>query len=216
VSGATGRKPGAHDTDHQGPDRIGREIATVSGDLRSDRELVAAVVAGDMQTLGEIYRRYGRLVLSVVARKLGPRDAADIEDLAHDVLLTFADRASGCREPDKLKSYLCGIAHFKAREVVRNRSWRQRLLERFSSRTHALDPYGPLLARDELIQALSRLPENQREALILFEVEGLPVTEVAEILGVAVNTVWTRIHRARQTLLKAVQADLAHSHGGEP
>jgi RNA polymerase sigma-70 factor (ECF subfamily) len=54
--------------------------------------------------------------------------------------------------------------------------------------------------RQYLSQLLGQLPPERRLALVMFEIEGRGVAEIAEVCGCAVNTVWTRIHRARVQL----------------
>jgi RNA polymerase sigma-70 factor (ECF subfamily) len=48
--------------------------------------------------------------------------------------------------------------------------------------------------------ALAGLPELQREALVLSEIEGLPAKEIAELLGAPAATIWRRVHDARKSL----------------
>ena len=65
---------------------------------------------------------------------------------------------------------------------------------------------------DRLKQAIDELPEHYREVLLLWAVEGLKYREVADVLGVALGTVMSRLHRARSTLSESL-ADLAKEHG---
>ena len=69
-----------------------------------------------------------------------------------------------------------------------------------NTRPTAHDARPQLAARSDLARALGRLSEPKRVALLLTEVEGLSCPEVAELLGVPVGTVWTRLHAARREL----------------
>ncbi|MET0967843.1 MAG: sigma-70 family RNA polymerase sigma factor, partial [Tardiphaga sp.] len=59
----------------------------------------------------------------------------------------------------------------------------------------------------ELLAALARLPEEQRSVLLLATVEGLSYAETADVLGVPVGTVMSRLSRARERLLREMDAD---------
>ena len=66
------------------------------------------------------------------------------------------------------------------------------------------------MTHDSLEKALARLPEAQRQVLLLHTVEGMGDDEIAGALGIAVKTVSTRLHRARATLYEHL-----HGDGGE-
>jgi len=68
---------------------------------------------------------------------------------------------------------------------------------------------------DRLKKAIDELPDHYREALLLWAVEGLKYREIAEVLGVALGTVMSRLYRARG-ILTARLADYAHEHGITP
>jgi RNA polymerase sigma-70 factor (ECF subfamily) len=61
--------------------------------------------------------------------------------------------------------------------------------------------------RQLLRRLLDRLAPERRMALVLHEIEGLPVGEIAELSGCAENTVWTRIHRARGELERMAEQE---------
>ncbi len=65
---------------------------------------------------------------------------------------------------------------------------------------------------DRLKHAIAELPEHYREVLLLWAVEGLKYREIADVLGVALGTVMSRLYRARQTLSGQL-AELAAEHG---
>jgi RNA polymerase sigma-70 factor (ECF subfamily) len=65
---------------------------------------------------------------------------------------------------------------------------------------------------DRLKHAIAELPEHYREVLLLWAVEGLKYREIAEVLGVALGTVMSRLYRARKTLSGDL-AELAAEHG---
>jgi RNA polymerase sigma-70 factor (ECF subfamily) len=99
--------------------------------------------------------------------------------------------------------------------AVRLLQQRSRAASRFLAVASALrvvrpgadDSRARLAAKSDLERALLRLSEPKRVALLLTEVEGFSGPEVAELLGVPVGTVWTRLHAARKELRELLGAD---------
>lgn len=130
---------------------------------------------------------------------------ADIEDVAQDVFLVVRRRL-----PDFDGHNVPGwIYRITARQARQHR--RRRWVQTFFSRHHALDiddlPWNgssaiSLLETREkqllLERLVGKLSEKRRVAFWLFEVEGYAGEEIAEILDVPLNTVWTRLHHARK------------------
>jgi RNA polymerase sigma-70 factor, ECF subfamily len=130
---------------------------------------------------------------------------ADIEDLAQDVFLVVRRRL-----PDfdgrNIAGWLHRIAH---RQVIqhRRRKWLRRVMR--SNAPSAVDtlPADTILAdarlalkeKQQLLEnLLSRMSEKRRIVFVLFEVEGYSGEEIADILDVPVNTIWTRLFHARK------------------
>jgi len=68
------------------------------------------------------------------------------------------------------------------------------------------------IAADEVVRAVERLPELHREVVLLVDVEGFSYKDAAQVLGVPIGTVMSRLHRARQQLQKSLQ-DYARESG---
>ena len=99
----------------------------------------------------------------------------------------------------------------------RRRSWRQTQLDQEAAERTLVatdDPSSPL-ALDELRQALTMLPSEQREALILVGAGGFAYEEAAEICGCAVGTVKSRVSRARRAL-QGILEEGAYDRDGKP
>lgn len=135
-------------------------------------------------------------------RSLGvPRDLVD--DAAQEVFLVAARKFSAVI-PGAEKSYLLGAAVFVARRI-RRKLGREELasdpddgsLDLPSFETPE-DSLGQKEQRDVLIQLLDGLPEEMRTVFVLFEIEGQSTSEIAELLGVPMNTVSSRLRRARE------------------
>jgi RNA polymerase sigma-70 factor (ECF subfamily) len=155
------------------------------------------------------------MVFSLALHLLGDRDEA--LDLSQEVFLRVFRTISGFRGQSALRTWIYRIVVNQARN--RQRWWRRRHRAEQVSLDDHLQQFGEmanhadvlpdrLLASKEtaarIWQALSRLPFDQRTALILREVDGLRYEEIAFSLNVAVGTVKSRLTRARQ----ALRADL--------
>lgn len=177
-------------------------------DEQTDAELMRRLAEGRVETLEEVYVRYGRMVHSVLCRHGPGLSAADVDDLGQEVMVTLLETAPNCRDASKLRSWLCGIAVRKARDLAHQRRGRWFLLERFwHPDTVDTSSHQRVEARNCVEKALQSLPEAQRQALLLQAVEGFTGDEIAEILGVQPKTIWTRLHRARQAILRAEEED---------
>jgi RNA polymerase sigma-70 factor (ECF subfamily) len=177
--------------------------------------LVERCTAGDEDACADLVSIHQRMVYSLALHLLGDRDEA--LDLSQEVFLRVFRTLSSFRGQSALRTWIYRIVVNQARN--RQRWWRRRHRSEQVSLDQHLQQYGDmqstgdvlpdrLLASketaDRIWQALSRLPFDQRTALILREVDGLRYEEIAFSLGVAVGTVKSRLTRARQ----ALRADL--------
>ena len=191
--------------------------------MRDDeRPLVARLRAGEQEAYREIVDAYRDRIITVVARVAGP--GADAEDLAQDAFLkAFAalDRFDG---RSALFTWIYRIAVNTARDWVDYRRRRPvvPLEGTFGGPSEPVDqgiPPGELAERDELRaavrEAVERLAEPFRTTLILREMEGHSYEEVAEILGVSIGTVESRLFRAR-VKLRALLEQQGVRPGGAP
>jgi RNA polymerase sigma-70 factor (ECF subfamily) len=190
-----------------------------SADTRSDTDLLAAHAAGDSDAFGEIVRRHRDRLWAVALRTLGDREEA--ADAVQDALVS-ALRASGPR-PDSAAS--SSGAGFRGESAVT--TWLHRIvvnacLDRVRRKaSRPADPLpdydvpdrrpDPLAARElalDLEAALATLPAEQRAALVLVDMYGYPVDDVAVILDCAVGTVKSRCARGRARLVPLLRPDL--------
>ena len=158
-----------------------------------------------------LYREHARAVARWVVR-LAPN--LDMDDVVQEVFLVAHRRLGSLYPGVQPRTWLFGITS----RVVRSQRRKQKLL-RWLRRTgdQAMDalPFaGPspveALEQQQAVRlayrALDGLRENHRQAFILFELEGLTVIEVAELLGVKVPTAKVWLHRARLRFVKALSA----------
>lgn len=157
--------------------------------------------------LAEIYRAHAADVSRWVRRLQGPH--ADVEDVLQDVFVIAHRRLAEFRGDSKITTWLYTITV----RVVQERRRRDRLLrwlrlDRLVSLRRP-NPPTPLemvehrRAAEVTYALLDKLPEAERTALILFEIEGCSGEEIASITGETTAAIWVRLHRARTRFRKA-------------
>jgi RNA polymerase sigma-70 factor (ECF subfamily) len=167
----------------------------------SDEELILKLQRGDAHALGPLYQRYRGVVNAVVQRQAGLLGQAEAEDVCHDVFLTLMEIASRYRAGTSVRAWLCGIAAQKARRVRQRRWIRDGLLGRFMRpRQVPWTAAQPAEQRVEVEKLLQQLPAGLRDVVVLSLVEQLDTEDIAAALDISVNTVWTRLHRARERI----------------
>ena len=143
-------------------------------------------------------------------------DAAAADDLAQDAVMKAWDARSSYQMGTNMKAWTFMILRNQFYSEKR-RSWRQTQLDQEAAERTLVatdDPSSPL-ALDELRQALTMLPSEQREALILVGAGGFAYEEAAEICGCAVGTVKSRVSRARRAL-QGILEEGAYDRDGKP
>lgn len=145
-------------------------------------------------------------------RALGARPS-DVPDIVQDVFLVAYRRLPDF-EDDNVAGWLYQITRRKVRDY-RRLSWIKHIFtaKTLSTFKHSLtlgpDPLKQLESheRTELLERiLDTLPDEQRAAFVLFELEGLSGAAIAQLQQVPLNTVWGRIYKARQKLHSQLQA----------
>jgi RNA polymerase sigma-70 factor (ECF subfamily) len=158
--------------------------------------------------LAQIYRDHAADVSRWAQRLLGP--GGDVDDVLHEVFLVAHRRLGEFRGEARITTWLYAITV----RVVQDRRRKERVRRWFRlSRRHedASAPSTPLQvlegrrAAELTYKILDTLPEADRSALILFELEGLTGEQIAAITGDALGTIWVRLHRARSRFRKAFE-----------
>jgi RNA polymerase sigma-70 factor, ECF subfamily len=150
---------------------------------------------GQIEPLIPAMRRYARSLL---------HDRAAADDLVQDCL----ERAVGHwsqRKDDSPRAWIFTIVHNLAMTRLRRAASRPRhiAIEDAREEIFARAPsQEDGLRYRELLEALDRLPEEQKSVLLLATVEGLSYAETAGVLGIPLGTVMSRLSRARERLLK--------------
>lgn len=172
-----------------------------------DEVLLARHLDGDPDAFAELVTRHQRRVYAVCLRLLG--DVDDAQDATQDAFIAALRRAGTFQGEAAFSTWLYRVAVNAAIDLGRRRS-RQRttLLEPDDHRAGALPDPGDAVSTSVTVQAaLARLPEDARAAIVLCDLLRLPYAEVADILGVAVGTVKSRVFRARMSMARDLQAE---------
>lgn len=172
---------------------------------RSDAELLAAHVAGEGQAFAELVARHRERLWAVALRTLHNRE--DAADAVQDALVSAYRRAGSYRGEAAVTTWLHRIVVNACLDRVRRQAARPTvaLPERESADRH--DDHASTEVALDVHAALAQIPEHQRQALVLVDMHGLPVSEAAQVLGVPEGTVKSRCARGRAALLPLLRAD---------
>lgn len=182
----------------------------------TELELFAAARGGDRAALRALLERHGAKVYRFGLRMC--RDAQDAEDVAQETLFALARGVQGLRGDASPSTWLYTVARSFCLKKRRLRAGApspsaladDALVARLAD--PGKDPAEALEGRElerAVERALGRLEPAAREVLVLRDVDGLSAAETAEVLGLTVQAVKSRLHRARA----AVRADVAGALG---
>jgi RNA polymerase sigma-70 factor (ECF subfamily) len=168
-----------------------------------------------------VFREYAPRIFNLARRMLG--NDADAEDVTQDVLLQVVRKLDTFRGDSQIATWLhrvtvnAALAHRQKRANRQKREGGEAtddLLDQAgpgwsgaAAKRWNVSPDEPVLAAEqaELIdKAIAQLPEPFRDVYVLADVEGLPNAEIAEILGLSVAAVKSRLHRARLRMRDAL------------
>lgn len=200
------------------------DLASAIGIRAEEQGFIAELKAGSEQAFALLLMQYGNPIYSLIARSL--RDPADAADVTQEVFVKVFRNISQFQGDSSLRTWIYRIA---LHEASNQRRWWSRHkqheltidapLESDDGETFCLadalatadaSPYE-CAARAQLAQrvvsALHNLPEAFREVVILREIEGFGYEEIAEMLGVNLGTVKSRLTRGRATLREVLRED---------
>lgn len=167
---------------------------------REEPELVELVQAGDGPAFDELVRRYLDRGYAVALSILG--NEQDAEDAVQTAFLRGLERIDQLRAGSPFGPWFYSVLRSTALNLRRRESLRSHD-EIPASAAGGPDPARDLsrtLTREKLLAALEALPEQQRSAVMLYDLEGYSHQEVADVLGVAVGTSRAHVHHGRRAL----------------
>lgn len=166
-----------------------------------DAELLARVVKGDHDAFNEVMRLHEDRVFSVCLRIMGHREQA--LDATQDTFLTVFRKAHQFKGKSAVGTWIYRIAVNTCYDQIRKAKRRPS-----QPMPDYYDPADPSAESDvesaglrpDIRKALQSLPREFRAAIVLSDMEGMSLPETAEVLGVPLGTVKSRVFRARRLL----------------
>jgi RNA polymerase sigma-70 factor (ECF subfamily) len=175
-------------------------------DTRSDGQLVAAVVGGDVDSYAPLVHRYRDRYIRFAVRMVGSPDEA--EDVLQSAFVRAYRGLARCAEPDRFATWLYRIVVNECRTYVTRRARRERRFVYDESRLE-LTPSGDSADaeswREEIGRALEQLPVDQREAFVLKHVEDMSYDQMEEITGASTSALKMRVKRACERLRELLE-----------
>ena len=172
----------------------------------SDYALAQRAAQGDIEAFEELFRLHRRLVYGLCLRMT--QDVAEAEDVTQEVFVLLFRKIGGFRGEASFTTWLHRLTVNQVLMRFRkNKARREEVLEEEDIRPHeSVRPNTPrasqLIDRITLESAIAQLPPGYRAAFILHDIEGYEHEEVARLLGCAVGTSKSQLHKARTKLRK--------------
>jgi RNA polymerase sigma-70 factor (ECF subfamily) len=189
-------------------------------------DLLRRAQDGDEAAFGVIMVKLDGPVRRFVRRLIGSHDAED--DIVQDVFIALYRNLDSVDATRGLKPYVFRSVRNRSYDELRKQGrYQVYSLDADSTETYATfdtlaDSHeGPeevahwLMIQLEVREAMDRLPENQRQALILFAEEGLSYAEIAEAMNTSVGTIKSRLFHAKKTLRRLVRPDVLEALDAE-
>jgi RNA polymerase sigma-70 factor (ECF subfamily) len=175
-----------------------------TGRLQSDGALVERARSGDAQAFRILYERHSEVAARAAARILG--DGGQVEDVVQE---TFIKAHGALDRFDTSRPFAPWVARIARNAAVSRLRKRRDAIDLAQVRhLRGVDEWERLAARERLAAfraALARLSPDAREAIMLHDVEGLTLAEIAEAKDTSINTIASRVRRARQKLAELME-----------
>ena len=181
----------------------------------TDAELIALVKTGDEKAMDQLLARHEQKIYRFGLRMCGNEE--DARDVLQETLLSAFKNLGTFRGDSQLSTWLYQVARsfcIKQRrrhegEPARLESMEGAEVKAIATDSSALDAKAHAREVGQVIQAaMSTLQDEQREALVLRDVEGLSAEEAADVMGIEVGALKSRLHRARMQLKLSLAAVL--------
>jgi len=156
----------------------------------------------------ELYQLHHQALSSYCA--VLSNNVEDASDLMSESVLACMANFNNIKDRSKFRFYLFGIAS----KLLKRKIYKKGLFNEYrkmNENKHEIST-GDILNRTELYafkKILNRLPENQREIFVLFEINDLSLNEISEMHDIPLSTVKTRLSRARQALAEIYKEEKA-------
>ena len=192
----------------------------------SEDDLLRRAQAGDEDAFGVILYKMEAPLRRFVRRLIGKSDAED--DIVQDVFIALYRKLDDVDADQGLKPYLYRMVRNRAYDELRKQG-RYHIYSLDAEPTEAYASFETIPAENdepeevahwlmiqlEVREAMERLPESQRQALILFAEEGLTYAEIAEAMNTSLGTIKSRLFHAKQNLRRLVRPEVLQALDNE-
>lgn len=148
----------------------------------------------DLEEFEAVYDTFSPLVFRIALSHLQNRE--DAEDLLHDVFIKYMEKRPRLASDEHKRAWLIRVTVNAARDALRKKQYRNHL---------SLDEVADAPAKErtekaDVFYALESLPSDDRTVILLHDLEGYPIKEVAFMLGIGLSAAKMRLSRARGRL----------------
>lgn len=170
----------------------------------SDHSLARAAAQGDMKAFEELYKRHNRRVYSLCLRMT--KNVSEAEDLAQEAFIQIFRKIGTFRGDSAFTTWLHRLTvnqvlmHFRKRSVKLEHTTEEGETPVQIVRGTENPNKMPVLDRISLDHAIGKLPPGYRSVFVLHDIEGHDHEEISKLLGVAVGTSKSQLHKARMKL----------------
>jgi RNA polymerase sigma-70 factor (ECF subfamily) len=184
-------------------------------EILSEGELVRRTLSGEVNAYGQLVERYQQRIFNLIGRMVGRREV--VEDIAQEVFIKAYRKLGMFRGDSSFYTWLYTIALNTCRNYYRSRERSIKTVD-IEESAEAMEKSQPSQRAEEILerrqkamlvrQALDQLPADQKQVLVLCDLEGLGYQEIADFLKIPIGTVRSRIFRARMNLKELLPGDL--------
>ena len=176
-------------------------------------DTICLAAAGDVDAFEEVYRATSGFVYNVVLRVLG--NEQDAEELVQDVYMTIYNQLKNFRFESSFKTWVYRIAVNQSINRSKTRVKHQAISFDEDMHAPAIKPDVHVAMEEQehtakIEQLLSLINPEQKACVVLRNIQGLSYQEIADILKININTVRSRLKRARETMLQCKEQVVGH------
>ena len=182
----------------------GKAVAETPSQPESDQQLAKAAAGGDMAAFEELYRRHNRRVYALCLRMT--QNQTEAEDLMQESFIQLFRKIGSFRGDSAFTTWLHRLTvnqvlmHFRKRSVKLEKTTEEGDTPVQVVQGTENPNQMPVVDRIALDKAIAQLPPGYRSVFVLHDIEGHEHEEVARMLGVAVGTSKSQLHKARMRL----------------
>ena len=182
----------------------GKAVAETPTQPESDQQLAKAAADGDMAAFEELYRRHNRRVYALCLRMT--QNQTEAEDLMQEAFIQLFRKIGSFRGDSAFTTWLHRLTvnqvlmHFRKRSVKLEKTTEEGDTPEQTVMGTENPNTMPVVDRIALDRAIAQLPPGYRSVFVLHDIEGHEHEEVARMLGVAVGTSKSQLHKARMRL----------------